>query len=143
MCEQLCGNDLHCGVDIPPVKGRSFPVLLLSCWQREYDVRPYNKFRFSRLDFEERMNRSYRCLKDLHTIVKFMLQRRLLSVSISGIVVSNRDAKLLRNFVLSLSTVPKIELKLMRLPYEFFVMLRLKAYKMKLCELSLMGKWTA
>ncbi|XP_034478014.1 leucine-rich repeat-containing protein 34 [Drosophila innubila] len=139
MCEQLCGNDLSCSLNLPPIKGRPFPVLLLSCWQREYDVRPYNKFKFSRLDFEERMNRNFRCISDLHTIVKFMLQRRLLSVSISGVVVSNRDAGLLQSFVRSLSSVSKIELKLMRLPYEFFVMLRLNVHKMKLCELSLKG----
>ncbi|KAL7737403.1 hypothetical protein ACLKA6_013005 [Drosophila palustris] len=139
MCEHPCGKDLSCSLDAKPVKDRPFPILLLSCWQREYDERPYNKFKFSRLDFEERMNRRYRCISDFHTIVKFMSQRRLLSVSISSIVVSNRDAGLLQKFVRSLLTVPRIELKLMRLPHEFFVMLRLNVHKMKTSELSLTG----
>lgn len=139
MCEHPCATELLCSSESPPLKVRPFSALLLSCWQREYDVRPYNKFKFSRLDFEERMNRRYHYIEDFDIFVNFMLQRRFLSVSISAVVVSNCDAHLLQSFVRSLLPVPRIELKLMQLPHEFFVMLCLNVHKMKVCELSLKG----
>ncbi|TDG51748.1 hypothetical protein AWZ03_001808 [Drosophila navojoa] len=138
MCDMVCTYDPAC----PPaarIKGRLFTVLLLYCWQREYDKRPYENFQFRRLDFEERMNRRYHCIRDFRTIVNFLLQCQMHSVSIWSVGLSNWDARLLQDFVLSLQFVRQIELKLMRLPHEFFVMLRLKAPKMKLKELSLEG----
>ncbi|XP_017150734.1 leucine-rich repeat-containing protein 34 [Drosophila miranda] len=121
------------------VKPRLFTIMLLHCWQREYDKRPYRKFQFRRLDFEERIGRRYHCIRDFRIIVNFLLRRSLLEVSIWSVVVSNWDAKLLQEFALSLIRVWKIELKLMQLPTEFFVMLRLNAAKMEVVELSLEG----
>jgi len=140
MCEHPCGTELLSCSESPALKVRPLSILLLSCWQREYDVRPYDKFKFSRLDFEERMNRRYHYIEDFYAIVNFMLQRRFLSVSISAVVVSNCDAHLLQRFVRSLLPVARIELKLMQLPHEFFVMLCLNVHKMKVSELSFNGK---
>ncbi|ALC40786.1 CG8197 [Drosophila busckii] len=137
MCDLPCVYNANNCLEGTPIKGRTFNILLLYCWQREYDKRPYKHFQFRRLDFEERMNRRYHCLRDFRTIVNFLLQRRLHSVSISSVVVSNWNARMLQDFVRSLLSVPKVELKLMRLPHEFFVMLRLKVRQMKLRELSL------
>ncbi|KAH8407468.1 hypothetical protein KR222_001698 [Zaprionus bogoriensis] len=139
MCERLCDYDIACSAELPPVKGRVLTVLLLYCWQREYDKRPYRSFQFRKLEFEERMKRNYHCIRDLHVIVNFLLQRQLLSVSIWSIPVSNWDVSLLKDFVKSLLPVPRIELKLMRLPEEFFVLLRLKAKEMQVSDLSLEG----
>ncbi|XP_060653587.1 leucine-rich repeat-containing protein 34 [Drosophila nasuta] len=121
------------------IKGRLLSTLLLECWQREYDKRPYTNFRFRRLDFEERLKRRYHCLGDFRVIVKFLFKYELSSVSIWSIFISKADPHLLRDFVHTLLHVPRIELKLMHLPEEFFVMLRLNANKMKVGTLSLEG----
>ncbi|XP_064542932.1 leucine-rich repeat-containing protein 34 [Drosophila montana] len=139
MCDIPCVHDATKCQEPTIIKGRTFPVLLLYCWHREYDKRPYEHFQFRRLDFEERMNRGYHCIRDFRTIVNYLQQRRLKSVFISSVVVSIWDARLVQDFVRSLQNVPKIELKLMRLPVEFFVMMRLNVQKMKLRQLSLEG----
>lgn len=142
MCEPNCQYNAACSVPEEPYKRRLFTVLLLYCWQREYDKRPYKDFQFRRLDFEERMRRQYHVTRDLRIITKFLHQRPQHSVSISAIFVSNLDAHLLQDFAKSLLPVSKIELKFMQLPLEFFVMLRLNADKMQVKELSLEGKWS-
>ncbi|XP_030387526.1 uncharacterized protein LOC115634108 [Scaptodrosophila lebanonensis] len=139
MCDMPCDYDPCCCLAPPPVKGRLFTIMLLYCWQTEYDKRPYRHFRFSRLDFEERMNRKYHCIRDFRTVVNFMLRRHLFSASISSTVVSNWDVTLLRDFVRSLIPLHKIELRLMQLPREFFVMLRLNVRKMMVVDLNLEG----
>lgn len=140
MCEANCQYNFACSAPAEPYKGRLFTVLLLYCWQREYDKRPYKDFQFRRLEFEERMHRKYHVTRDLRIITKFLHQRPQHSVSISSIFVGNLDSQLLKEFAKSLLPVSKIELKFMRLPLEFFVMLRLNADKMQLKELSLEGK---
>ncbi|KAH8285423.1 hypothetical protein KR054_008988 [Drosophila jambulina] len=120
-------------------KSPLFTVLLLSSWQREYDKRPYRDFRFRRLEFEERMRRKYHCIRDFRVIVNYLLSRRLRSVTITGAVVSNWDAHLLKDFVRSLTSLSAIHLNLMRLPTEFFAMLCLNAKKMDVMELCLDG----
>ncbi|BFG04399.1 uncharacterized protein DMAD_03381 [Drosophila madeirensis] len=134
-----CGYDPSRCMDAPTEKRRLFTILLLYCWQREYDKRPYMKFQFRRLDFEERLGRSYHCIRDFRIIVNFLLRRPLQEVSIWSVVVSHWDAKLLQEFARSLIPVWKIELKLMQLPTEFFVMLRLNAAQMHVSELNLEG----
>lgn len=142
MCELISEYDQSCSHWAEPPKPRRFTVLLLYCWQREYDKRPYENFQFRRLEFQERMNRKYHCIKDLRVIVKFLLQKVLTSVSITAIFLSAWDAHLLKEFARSLIPVTKIELKLMLwLPKEFFVMLRLNADKMVVKELSFEGEW--
>ncbi|KAH8314541.1 hypothetical protein KR059_011992 [Drosophila kikkawai] len=116
-----------------------FTTLLLRCWQREYDQRPYRDFRFKRLEFEERMRRKFHCVRDFRVIVNYLLSRRLRSVTITGVVVSNWDANLLKDFVRSLIPLSSIHLNLMRLPSEFFAMLCLNAKKMDVMELCLDG----
>ncbi|KAH8258094.1 hypothetical protein KR038_005686 [Drosophila bunnanda] len=116
-----------------------FTVLLLRCWQREYDQRPYRHFRFKRLEFEDRMRRKYHCIRDFRVIANYLLSRRLRSVTITGVVVSNWDANLLKDFARSLFPLTSIHLKLMRLPSEFFAMLCLNAKKMDVMELCLDG----
>ncbi|XP_017044379.1 leucine-rich repeat-containing protein 34 [Drosophila ficusphila] len=123
----------------PPQKSRLFTILLLYCWQREYDKRPYRAFQFSRLKFEERMGRKFHCIRDFRIIVNYLLRRPQLSVSITGVVVSNWDPGLLKDFVRALIPVWYVELKLMRFPNEFFVMLCLNAAKMNVSHLSLEG----
>ncbi|XP_017093424.2 leucine-rich repeat-containing protein 34 [Drosophila bipectinata] len=122
-----------------PSKGRLFTILMLYCWQREYDKRPYKHFQFKILDFEKRIGRRYHCIRDLGLIVNYLLQRPQISVSITGVPVSNWDSHLLKEFAHSLIPAWYIELKLMRLPLEFFVMLRLNASHMDVCMLSLEG----
>ncbi|SPP74444.1 protein NLRC3 [Drosophila guanche] len=134
-----CGYDPGRCMDAPREKRRLFTILLLYCWQREYDKRPFMKFQFRRLDFEERLGRRYHCIRDFRIIVNFLLRRPLQEVSIWSVVVSNWDAKLLQEFARSLIPVWKIELKLMQLPTEFFVMLRLNAAQMQVSELNLEG----
>lgn len=142
MCELNCEYDQSCSEWPEPLKPRLFTVLLLHCWQREYDKRPYQNFQFRRLEFQERMNRKYHCIKDLRVIVNFLLQNLLTSVSITAIFLSAWDPHLLKQFARSLIPVSKIELKLMLcLPREFFVMLRLNADKMVVKELSFEGEW--
>ncbi|XP_017003943.2 leucine-rich repeat-containing protein 34 [Drosophila takahashii] len=122
-----------------PEKSRLFTILLLYCWQREYDERPYRQFQFKRLLFEERIGRKYHCIRDFRIIVNYLLRRHQLSVKISSLVVSNWDAGLLKDFARSLIPVWYIDLNLMRFPHEFFVMLRLNAKKMNVSQLSLEG----
>ncbi|XP_002068841.2 dynein regulatory complex subunit 5 [Drosophila willistoni] len=142
----MCDVGLPCDYDPcscpkpPPVPGRKFTTLLLHCWQREYDKRPYKNFQFRRLDFEERMNRKYHCLRDFRVIVRYLTEcHKMHSVSISSIVISNWETRIMREFVRALRKVMQIELKLMKLPYEFFVMMRLSASVWKVTHLSLEG----
>ncbi|KAH8371248.1 hypothetical protein KR093_006733 [Drosophila rubida] len=121
------------------IERRMLSKLLLYCWQREYDKRPYDNFQFRRLECEERLNRQYHYLDDFRVIVNFLLEHPMHSVSIWSIMVSNQCPNLLQDFVRSLLHVARIELKLMELPVEFFVMLRLNAKKMKVVSLSLEG----
>ncbi|EDV59432.1 uncharacterized protein LOC6541072 [Drosophila erecta] len=120
-------------------KSRLFTILLLYCWQREYDKRPYRQFEFKRLVFEERIGRKYHCIRDFRIIVNYLQRRPQLAVKMSSLVVSNWDARLLKDFVRSLIPVWYIDLNLMRFPHEFFVMLRLNAAKMNVSQLSLEG----
>ncbi|XP_016971236.2 leucine-rich repeat-containing protein 34 [Drosophila rhopaloa] len=122
-----------------PEKSRLFTILLLYCWQNEYDKRPYQQFQFKKLEFEDRIGRKYHCIRDFRVIVNYLLQRHQLAVKITGLVVSNWDARLLKDFARSLIPVWYIELTLMRFPHEFFVMMRLNALKMDVSQLSLEG----
>ncbi|KAH8401004.1 hypothetical protein KR009_002363 [Drosophila setifemur] len=131
-------NPKECPAPLPP-KSRLFTILLLYCWQREYDHRPYRRFQFRRLEFEERIGRLYHCIRDFRIIVNYLLRRPQLSVSISSVVVSSWDAGLLKEFARALIPCWYIELKLMRLPHEFFVMLRLNVARMDVSQLSLEG----
>ncbi|KAI8036943.1 hypothetical protein M5D96_010259, partial [Drosophila gunungcola] len=134
---RMCEVDLPCEYnpkECPtpsPEKSRLFTNLLLCCWQREYDKRPYQQFQFKRLEFEDRIGRKYNCVRDF--------RRHQLAVKFSGVNVSNWDAGLLKDFARSLIPVWYIELNLMRLPHEFFVMLRLNAKKMDVSQLNLEG----
>ncbi|KAH8297140.1 hypothetical protein KR044_005327 [Drosophila immigrans] len=139
MCELPCHYAPGFNDQKLMIRGRKLSILLLQCWQREYDKRPYANFQFRRLDFEERLNRRYHCLEDFRVIVHFLLKRSFSSVSIWSIVVSKSEPHLLRDFANSLLNVPRIELKLMHLPEEFFVLLRQNATKMKVVSLSLEG----
>ncbi|KAH8320417.1 hypothetical protein KR067_002812 [Drosophila pandora] len=140
MCEVVlpCNyNPLDCPSS--PPKSRLFSILMLYCWQREYDKRPYNHFQFKILDFEERIGRRYHCIRDFGLIVNYLLKRPQISVSITGVPISNWDSHLLKKFAHSLIPAWYIELKLCRLPLEFFVMMRLNASSMDVCSLSLEG----
>jgi len=142
MCEVVLPceyNPLACPRPSPE-KSRLFTILLLYCWQREYDERPYRQFQFNRLQFEERIGRKYHCIRDFRIIVNYLLRRPQLSVKMSGLNVSNWDAGLLKDFARSLIPVWYIDLNLMHFPHEFFVMLRLNANKMNVSQLSLEGK---
>ncbi|XP_017126350.1 leucine-rich repeat-containing protein 34 [Drosophila elegans] len=141
MCEVVLPceyNPKECPSPLPE-KSRLFTKLLLYCWQREYDKRPYQQFQFKRLEFEERIGRKYHCVRDFRVIVNYLLRRHQLAVKFSGVNVSNWDAGLLKDFARSLIPVWYIELNMMRLPHEFFVMLRLNAKKMDVSQLNLEG----
>ncbi|XP_017066018.1 leucine-rich repeat-containing protein 34 isoform X2 [Drosophila eugracilis] len=141
MCEVILPceyNPKECP-SLPKEKPRLFTNLLLYCWQREYDKRPYRQFQFKRLEFEERIGRKYHCIRDLRVIVNYLLRRPQLSVNISSLVVSNWDAGLLKDFIRALIPVWYIDLTLMNFPHEFFVMMRLNAGKLNVSHLSLQG----
>ncbi|KAH8253173.1 hypothetical protein KR032_003961 [Drosophila birchii] len=139
MCEVLLPCNYQPKLCLDGGKSPLFTILLLRCWQREYDKRPFHDFQFKRLEFEERMRRKYHCIRDFRVIVNYLLSRQQHSVTITGVVVSNWDANLLKDFVRSLLPLSAIHLNLMRLPTEFFAMLCLNANKMDVMELCLDG----
>lgn len=102
---------------LSPKKNRELTVLLLDCWQREYDRRPYKHFRFDRLSMEERLHRNYNPCKDFPIIVQFLQKNILTSAQIVGIkVISNVE-----EFVAALINVSRVALRLMSLPLSFYV----------------------
>lgn len=115
-------------------------MLLLDCWQREYDKRPYRHFKFERLKFEERLGRDYDPKEDFPVIVLFLTKRALCSVKIVGLTISNENISQIDDFVRTLLALQRVELKLMDLPIEFFQLLAFKSQNMKIIDLSLEGK---
>lgn len=140
MCEPNCEYNEAFSAPAKPFKARLFTPLLLYCWQREYDKRPYKNFQFRRLKFEERMQRRYHSTRDLRIITKYLLEKSQHSVLISGVFLSSLDSQLLKEFARSLLPVSTIELKLMRITIEFYSMMCLNAAKMQVKELNLEGK---
>uniref|UniRef100_A0A1A9WK08 Uncharacterized protein n=1 Tax=Glossina brevipalpis TaxID=37001 RepID=A0A1A9WK08_9MUSC len=132
---EMCDYNISCYYESPAEEFRGLSVLMLDCWQREYDKRPYRHFRFVRLDFEERFKREYYPTKDFPHIVYFMQWRRLSSVQLVGF----RIYTMLDGFVEALTNLKRIELKLMDLPLLFFQLFRDKINNIHVEELSLEG----
>ncbi|KAI8128434.1 hypothetical protein FF38_10020 [Lucilia cuprina] len=120
-------------------KFRPLTLLLLDCWQREYDKRPYRNFKFERIQFEERLERNYDSKQDFTTIVLFLKKRSLYSIKLVGLTLHQQPVRIIYDFVEALQKLKRIELKLMELPLEFFQILDYNAELMKLKELSLEG----
>lgn len=100
----------------PPSKPRELSVLMLDCWQREYDHRPYRHFRFDCLTMQNRLRRNYNPCKDFPKIVQFLQKNKLTSVQIVGIkVVANVE-----EFVAAINNVSRVALRLMNLPLSFY-----------------------
>ncbi|XP_037951175.1 leucine-rich repeat-containing protein 34 [Teleopsis dalmanni] len=118
MCEYVISD---CYVT-PPTPFKHLTILLLDCWQREYDKRPYRHFRFSRLEFEEKMNRTFLFYLDFKVIVKFIDLRILKSVVLRGVFVIG-EPDIVATFLKVLRPVKRIELLLMHLPDLFFKIL--------------------
>ncbi|XP_075166856.1 uncharacterized protein LOC142238977 [Haematobia irritans] len=133
--------DCHrpCFDDPPSHKYRHLSVLLLDCWQREYDKRPYRNFIFDRLDFVDRLKRPYDNVCDFATIIEFIKTRNLTSIQLKGLQIMTNREDLLYDFVENLAKLRKIILKLMQLPSEFFWCLETKVDIMKVKELTLEG----
>uniref|UniRef100_A0A1A9VTA9 Uncharacterized protein n=1 Tax=Glossina austeni TaxID=7395 RepID=A0A1A9VTA9_GLOAU len=132
----MCDCNTPCYREPPPKEFRALSVLMLDCWQREYDKRPYRNFRFDRLHFEERFERKYNPTRDFPHIVYFMQWRRLSSVKLVGF----RVFTMLDGFVEALTNLKSIELKLMDLPLLFFQLFRDNIHNIHVEELILEGK---
>ncbi|XP_061398046.1 uncharacterized protein LOC133333770, partial [Musca vetustissima] len=118
----MCDRIVPCFNNPQPIKNRNLTLLLLDCWQREYDQMPYRNFVFENLWFEERMRRSFNLVRDFTIIVKFIkLRPQLQNVKLVGLQVA--DSELVQKFVASLKNLRCIELKLMNLPRDFFEIL--------------------
>ncbi|XP_037897306.1 uncharacterized protein LOC119642281 [Glossina fuscipes] len=131
----MCDCNISCYREPPPKEFRGLSVLMLDCWQREYDKRPYRNFRFDRLHFEERFERKYYPTRDFPYIVYFMQWRRLSSVKLVGF----RVFTMLDGFVEALTNLKRIELKLMDLPLLFFQLFRDNVHNIHVEELILEG----
>lgn len=131
MCECYC----PCYYEPPAKKWRKLSVLLLECWQREYDQRPYYNFKFDRMDMESRLERSFSFLKDFPIIVDFLLKKPLISCQIVGI----QAVTALENFTLALLNIRYIKLNLLYVPNTFFKLLENNVHKMRITNLSLEG----
>ncbi|XP_037824317.1 uncharacterized protein LOC119612579 [Lucilia sericata] len=133
MCDYPCSN--------PVIEKKFHPLtlLLLDCWQREYDKRPYRYFKFERLKFEERFKRNYDPKQDFTIIVLFLKKRSIYSIKLVGLALKQHPVSMIYDFVESFQKLRRIELKLMELPLEFFQILDYNAELMKLKELSLEG----
>ena len=135
MCEYPCV------VPVIEKKFRYLTLILLDCWQREYDKRPYRCFKFERLMFEERFKRKYHFIKDFPVIVEFLQKRYLNSMKLVGLDLTTYMLQTLYDFAESLKRYKFIELKLMNLPTTFFEVMANNVDHMKLTELSLEGNW--
>ncbi|XP_073846879.1 uncharacterized protein [Musca autumnalis] len=136
----MCESVVPCYETPSPQKYRHLSLLLLDCWQREYDSRPYRNFIFERLMFEERIQRLYDPVRDFATIVRFIETRsQLLSIKIVGLEIVSYEIELLQKFVESFSNLRSIQLKLMILPTEFFALLAKTVDQMSVEELVLEG----
>uniref|UniRef100_A0A1B0GCD9 Uncharacterized protein n=1 Tax=Glossina morsitans morsitans TaxID=37546 RepID=A0A1B0GCD9_GLOMM len=131
----MCDCNIPCYREPPRKEFRALSVLMLDCWQREYDKRPYRNFRFDRLHFEERFERKYYPTRDFPHIVYFMQWRRLSSVKLVGF----RVFTMLDCFVEALTNLKRIELKLMDLPLLFFQLFRDNIHNIHVEELILEG----
>ncbi|CAD6998649.1 unnamed protein product [Ceratitis capitata] len=119
--------------------GRPLTSLLLDCWQREYDKRPYRMFRFNIVDFEERMQRKFHAVYDFLIIVSFLKKRPLCTARLTGIHLLPYEHEVIHSFVESLAKIRRIELRLMHLPTIFFEQLGNKFALMNVKELILEG----
>lgn len=132
--------DHHCK-PLQPLRERTFSLLKLDCWQREYDKRPYQNFCFNQNDFEERMKRKFDVEKDFPIIIEFLRERKQLrSMKLSGLKLLTADDCLLSALVQALSCLPKIEISLCELPSEFFNLLQQNVQEMQVEDLILQGK---
>ncbi|XP_065370441.1 uncharacterized protein LOC135962442 [Calliphora vicina] len=131
--------DYPCSISIPKKKFRKLTMLLLDCWQREYDKRPYRNFKFERLKYEDRLDRNYDPEQDFVTIILFLRKRFLRSIKLVALNVMHQQNAIINEFVESLQKIRHIELKLMNLPAEFFQSLANNVEQMKMVELSLEG----
>ncbi|XP_067633806.1 protein CARMIL [Eurosta solidaginis] len=135
----MCENYKPCASSFYKKPRRLLTTLLLDCWQREYDKRPYRNFRFSLIDFEGRMQRKFHSVYDFAIIVAFLQKRVMCTVRITGIDLSPDEHEILYSFVDSLLKVRRIELRLMNLPSRFFDLLGDRVEIMKVKELILEG----
>ncbi|XP_011213066.1 protein NLRC3 isoform X1 [Bactrocera dorsalis] len=135
----MCENYKLCLQPSEKISNRPFTRLLLDCWQREYDKRPYRKFRFNLLEFEERLRRKFHPVYDFLVIVSFLKKRALCTVRLTGIHLLPYEHDVLQSFIESLVTVCRIELRLMQLPTRFFELLGDRAAHMNVKELILEG----
>ncbi|KAM7344417.1 NACHT, LRR and PYD domains-containing protein 9C [Cochliomyia hominivorax] len=133
MCEYPCVTPE------PEIKFRKLTLVLLDCWQREYDKRPYRSFQFQRLMFEERFNRNFDPQQDFPIIVQFLKERSLCSVKLVGFRVLFSDYSIIEDFVKALQKFKSVELKLMELPSHFFKIMAQNVKRMRIKELSLEG----
>lgn len=122
----------------PPCKPRDLTVLLLDCWQREYDVRPYKHFRFDRHDMEQRLNRKFISCRDFPRIVEFLQKNSSISAQITSISIQ----KNIEEFVAALITVQRVALRRCNIPLSFFDYLENIIEFSHIKFLSLEGKQT-
>lgn len=135
----MCDHEVPCFHETPLQEFRPLTLLMLDCWQREYDKRPYRNFTLDRLQFEQRMQRLYDPVRDLVTIVEFINKRSLLSLKLVGLQIVPQTCELIQQFIVSLSNLQEIVLKYVGLPNEFFVLLESNVDKMKVKVLVLKG----
>lgn len=134
MCEYPCV------VPLTKEKFRPLTLILLDCWQREYDKRPYRHFQFERLMLEQRIERKYNFMQDFPIIVLFLQKRHLNSLKLVGLDLTTYMLKNFYDFMETLKRFKFIELKQMNLPTLFFQLLAVNVDHMNLTELSLEGK---
>ncbi|XP_011194609.1 protein NLRC3 [Zeugodacus cucurbitae] len=135
----MCENYKICPQPLEEKSRRPFTLLLLDCWQREYDRRPYRNFRFNLLEFENRLRRKFHPVYDFLVVVSFLKRRTLCTVRLTGIHLLPYEHDVLLSFIESLVPVSRIELRLMQLPTRFFELLQNRGARMKVKDLILEG----
>ncbi|XP_053964938.1 uncharacterized protein LOC128867593 [Anastrepha ludens] len=135
----MCEIYKRCPQPVERKSKRLLTCLLLDCWQREYDQRPYRNFRFDALDFEERMHRKFHPVYDFMVIVRFLKERTLCTARLTGFNLLPYEHEVLQSFTESLTNLRRIEFRLIYLPTRFFELLRDRVALMSVKELILEG----
>ncbi|XP_055837701.1 uncharacterized protein LOC129906089 [Episyrphus balteatus] len=112
-------------------------ILILDCWQREYDKRTYENFQINKKFFEERMKRIF-TEQDWFVLIDYLMKRKPKSVQICNIEIPDfKNVTLLENLIKGFKNAETIQLKNVSLSTSFLFGLQKNINSLKFKHLDL------
>lgn len=119
-----------------PAASKKLTELILDCWQREYDVRPFGNLVIHRKFFEERLHHCFG-KKDMEVLLAFLAKRKILNLELLYISLP-LDAEMAEVFIDRLRGVTWLSLVNVDLPAKLIELLagRVEELQIKLLRLT-------